>query len=154
MELSKAQSLALKYLSYRPRTIKELETYLMKKKADMDIIQEVINYLLNLSYLNDEKFCELWIKDRINLKPMGKTRIYYDLLQKGVKKEVIEICLEEHLPNELEYELALELAKNKSLKLESDDEFKKNKKLSDFMYRRGFSYSIINSVINEINPSY
>lgn len=154
MELKKAQNLALKYLSYRPRTKKEVKDHLMKKEIDEDTIEEVINYLLDLSYLDDENFCEMWIRDRVNLKPMGKIRISQELQKKGVAKEVIEISLENNLSQELEYELAVELAKKRISKLESKEDLKEMKKMQSYLYRRGFSTHIINDVTHEVWGSY
>lgn len=150
MDLKKAQTLALKYLSYRPRTTQEVKDHLYKKNADEEIVEQVIDYLFSLSYLDDENFCELWIRDRVNLKPMGKFRLLQELLDKGVEKEVIESSLENHLPQQLEYELAVELAKKRISKLESYDDLREMKKMQNFLYRRGFSANIINDVTNEV----
>ena len=150
MTLKKAQSLALRYLSYRPRTCKEVHDHLAKKEIDQDIIEEVLDYLSGLSYLDDENFCELWIRDRVNLKPMGKIRISQELQKKGVSKEIIDASLEEHLPQELEYELALELAKKRISKLESKEDLKEMKKMQSYLYRRGFNSYIINEVSSEV----
>lgn len=151
MELEKAKKIALRFLNYRPRTVKEIEIHLKKKKFSQEIIEQVVEYLLNLSYLNDELFCELWIKDRIKLKPMGKKRIYYELEQKGIKGELIELSLEKYFSDDLEYSLAKELAEKKCERLNIEDISQKKKKIKDFLYRRGFNLYILDNIIDDVN---
>jgi len=140
MILEKAKAYALKYLTYRPRSIKEVKDYLKKKKVSPEIIEKVIDYLLTLSYLNDEEFCALWIRNRMQLKPMGKKRLYNELVEKGVEASLIEEVLQKMMPEEVEIRLARQLLIKKKLRINEPE------KLKSFLYRRGFSFSIIEKV--------
>lgn len=150
----KAKEQALRYLNYRPRTIKEVEDYLIKKHYELGIVEQVINYLLDMSYLNDELFCQLWIENRLKLKPMGKKRLFQELIQKGVATSVIDITLEQYFNINTEFQLALELAKKRIKKINYQDNKNIKRKISGFLYRRGFAISTINSVMEEVFKDY
>ena len=100
--VEQAKALALKFLSYRPRTVQEVRLFLQKKKFNQNVIEEVIKYLQEISYLDDMQFCELWIRNRLLLKPMGRKRLYDELINKGVDPSIVEQVLEEKIPAEMD----------------------------------------------------
>ncbi|MFZ7102581.1 MAG: regulatory protein RecX [Peptococcaceae bacterium] len=146
MNDQEVRKLALKYLTIRPRSIYEMETYLNKKKCNETIISEVIRYLKELGYLNDANFCQLWVEDRLKFKPMGKRRLYHELMQKGVAPELIEDTLSQKVSEEIELNLAVELA-GKYLRTNDHRQYEK---LFRFLVRRGFEPKVAFQVTEEI----
>ena len=59
---SKASDLAARYLSYEPRTIFEVMQYLIKREVSPESANNAINELSELGYLDDERYCELFIR--------------------------------------------------------------------------------------------
>lgn len=139
--LAKAKSQALRFLALRPRSIHEIRTFLTKKGHEAILIAEVISYLEELGYLNDYQFCQLWIEDRIKLKPMGKRRIYKELLIKGIKAQTIKDTLENFFDEEIERELAFTLVQKKI------GVYNSKEKMARFLYNRGFNTGIIGQII-------
>lgn len=141
--LAKAKSQALRFLAFRQRSIHEIRIFLTKKGHEEKIVEEVIDYLEELGYLNDQQFCQFWIEDRIRLKPMGKRRIYNELLIKGIKPEFIKEALENSFDEGLEKELATSLVKKKMKIFDSQE------KMARFLYSRGFDTGTIRQIINQ-----
>jgi regulatory protein len=150
MTIEKAKYHALKYLAYRPRTIKEISNYLEKKQYNRQIIAEVINYLKAQSYLDDDKFCQLWIENRCRFKPMGQKGLFYELINKGIDIALIEKNLIDNFPTELELEMAKQLILKKTRFF--DDSYPKEKIMA-YLFRRGFSKSIIYQAVKEFEAS-
>jgi len=150
MTLDKAKHYAFKLLAYRPRSTQEVKDYLENKKFNQDVIEQVITYLLRLSYLDDEQFCNLWIKNRIKLKPMGRERLYNELLQKGVDPSIIEHALSRNVSEEIELSLVRDLIMKKLMRTNANIIDRQKERLKSFLYRRGFSPAIIDRVISEI----
>ena len=75
-EIKRAKDYSFKLLSYRPRSIKEIEDRLKKKDYSAKVILEVIKSLKRLKFLNDKEFARMWVKSRIKTKPMGRYRLY------------------------------------------------------------------------------
>jgi regulatory protein len=150
MSIEKAKSHALKYLAYRPRSIQEVKDYLESKKYDKQIITEVIKYLIDLSYLDDDKFCQAWIESRCRFKPKGQKGLRYELRNKGIDNSLIEKSLAENFPPETELEIAKNLITRKFL---AKNRSSSQEKVMAFLYRRGFSKDIIHKALHHWETS-
>lgn len=82
--------ISIKYISVRLRSIKEIKDYLNKKEEDENTINEVINKLIKLGYLDDDRFTKAFIKDKLNFTSMGDYKIKMELQRLGVSYEIIE----------------------------------------------------------------
>lgn len=93
-------SLALKYLSYRNRSISKVRERLQSKEYDADIIEAVICKLTGEGYLDDRAFTEELTRQRVNIKCWGRLKITADLRRHGVERETItevvnDLCSDE-----------------------------------------------------------
>ena len=84
---------ALKYLSYKLRTKKEVEKYLRQNKYGADIINEAIKRLENEKYLNDDIYLQAYINDQVNLSSKGPNLIKKELIKLGFKEDEIKAKL-------------------------------------------------------------
>src|SRR5690606_4503879 len=71
-EASKSFDAALNYLSFRPRSKKEMENYLYKKGFSEAAVESTLNKLENYGYIDDFEFASSWTKSRLNNRPMSK----------------------------------------------------------------------------------
>lgn len=139
---------ALKFLSYRMRSEKEVRDKLKKKEFARDIIDEVIGDLKRVNLLDDYEFASAWIRDRISNKPRGKTLLKQELWKKGIKEEIIEKVLKEYFEDEdEELNLAKKLLEKRKKRYENLDKNVANRRMMSFLLRRGFSYEIVKQVL-------
>ena len=82
--------MAIKYISIRLRSIKEIKDYLLKKEEDIDIVDIVCNKLIKNKYLDDEKFAKAYIKDKLSFTTMGDYKIKKELERLSVDNNIIE----------------------------------------------------------------
>ncbi len=150
MSYNKAFNYALRLLNRRWYAESEIEQKLKKKDYSKFCIKEVIQNLRNENYINDNRFVESWIRDRINLKPMGKVRIRYELCSKGINKQIIDEKLSLLLSEDLEYKLALNLARKK-INSRLDTTKDSAEWLYGFLMRRGFTTYTISQVVRELD---
>ena len=139
----KAKAHALHYLSYRDRSEWELSQYLGKKEYSPPVIQKTLDYLTELNYVDDHRFALQWCQYKINKNKLGKNRLYFELLGKGVNKETIEGILNTLYEENPEMELAAQCARKKWITLKSFEEKKKKRLLVQNLQRKGFSSDII-----------
>ncbi len=151
-EVRRARESALTLLDYRERTEKELERRLLQKGYSEDIVTQVVEQLENVDLVNDERYAAGWVANRIASRPMGRTRMNWELRRKGIAPEMAEAALEQ-VDEEKEYEMALELAEKK-LGGESVKDRETKRKLSDFLQRRGFNWDVISRVLNRLAPEW
>ncbi|USF29045.1 regulatory protein RecX [Clostridium sp. MD294] len=136
----KAQDTALYYIGYKMRTEKEVRVKLLEKGFTEDIIERVINFLIEYHYVDDEKYCESYIKQRLRCNPKGSYVLKMELKQRGIKDSIICRVIEQS--NIDEFSDAVKLLEKKCFYLEEIDE-KEKKRLISFLQRRGYSYDII-----------
>lgn len=147
-ELMKAINYSLKLLSFRQRTEEELVRSLKRKGFDELYIVKTIEYCKEHNYINDEEFTQYYIKDKVNLNSFGSNRLRYELLKKGVSKEIIEREL--NIDEEIEYKFALETAQKRLKSYEGQERSTIYRKLGGFLQRKGYSYDIVSKVLREI----
>ena len=143
VSFKKAKAHALQYLSYRDRSKLELSQYLSKKEYSRPVIQKTLDYLTEINYVDDHRFALRWGQYKINKNKLGKNRLYFELLGKGVNKETIEAILNTLYEENPEMELAAQCARKKWITLKSFEEKKKKRLLVQYLQRKGFSSDII-----------
>lgn len=90
-----AYLMAVRYLGYRPRSIKEIREYLKKKQVSEPFTEAVIKKLLEQKFLNDAEFAHMWVRTRIALKPLSQRVLRMELKEKGISSDIIETVLSE-----------------------------------------------------------
>lgn len=150
-EQNKANNYALRLLSYRMRSKKEIITKMHDKGYENNIIDRTISYLNQYGYINDREYALSYIKDSMSLKKLGHHRIKAELFQKGISKDLIEEALSQLKDNDEEYEHALELAEKKlNGSYKNDDRVAQYRKIGSFLQRKGYSYDIITKILNRL----
>lgn len=147
-EQNKVLNHAFNILSYGQNSKKSLYTKLMKKDYEEEHVLRAIEYCEERDYIDDKAYAKSFIKDKVNLKKHGSNRIRYDLISKGVSKDIIDEVLD--LNFDEEYERALELADKKVKSYKNDDTNAIYRKLGGFLTRRGYPYDIVTKVLRQI----
>ena len=138
---------AVKYISYRLRTTTEIKQHLSKKGIDEDILNTVIHRLEENGLVNDSNFAQMWIENRNEFRPRSHRLLATELRIKGIDSEIIQETLEATTPDE---DLAYYAAQKRVRRYKHLDWNEFYKKLGSFLARRGFSYTIIKPVINQV----
>ena len=143
---------ALKFLTKRPRSEKEIRDNLFKKKADSAQIERIVARLKEQRFLNDKEFALWWIEQRQLLKPLGWRVLELELKQKGIHKEIIDEIKEANKGERKNVELvqAVTLAQKRFKKYEGLPRDEVYRKLGGFLARRGFDLDTIKAVIDQL----
>lgn len=138
---------ALKFLSYRPRSEKEMRDYLEKKGGDTKIVEEITGKLKKQNLVDDHAFTTWWIEQRSRFRPKGRYLLWLELLKKGIKKEIIEDSL---FSEKKELALAKKAARKKVKSYKNLEPLEFRRKMTAFLARRGFNWEVIKKVLEEI----
>lgn len=87
-EFDKLKTKVLKYIMYKKRT--EQEIRIKFKENSGELLNDVIQELKELNYINDENYIIRLINEFKSLKNMSIKEIKYKLMTKGIKKDIIE----------------------------------------------------------------
>lgn len=146
----KTMERALRLLSFKPRTIAQMRERLLEKEwAQAEIVDQVIERLKELGYLNDEQFAASYASSRLTVRPLGRTRLRRDLQNKKLPNQITEQALDDVYADGAEEGLIdRAIAKRQRLKgpPQTPEEVKK---LFDYLMRRGFNYSLVMRKVRE-----
>lgn len=140
---------ALYFLSFRPRSEKELRDYFKKNKVDELTSQKIINSLKNSKFLNDEEFAKWFKQQRTLIKPKATRLIKMELKQKGITEEIITEIFKDETESDLEK--AQKLAEKRIKRyLGTQDKRKVYEKMGRYLASKGFNYDVIKEVIDQV----
>jgi regulatory protein len=145
-ENERALQQALLYLSYRARSEKEIRQNLLKHEYSETIIEQTIERLRESKLANDNQFAKTWVENRNTFRPRSKRLLTMELRQKGLDEETVKTAVADVDENALAYESA----KKRASRFKSLEWSEFRKKLSDFLARRGFPYSVVSSVVTQV----
>ncbi|NIM04002.1 hypothetical protein GTN66_07665, partial [bacterium] len=142
-------------LSYRARSCQEITERLLRKKYERKIINEVVEELKRLHYLDDRAFAIEWVEMRLREK-RGKRLIRQELLKKGIEKEIIDDSIAESLEKIAtnEDELAWQAIERRIPRYQKLEKLKAYRRIKDFLIRRGFSIETTENTLNKFFQNY
>ena len=140
---------AIKIIERSYKTEKEIRDKLKQKGYEEKQINNSIDFLKEYNFINDNTYAKAFIKDKLSSK--GSQKIKYDLMKKGIAKDIIEENLIKVDKNE-EKEVALNVGRKKyeSIRRKESDNYKLSGKLYRFLISRGYAYDIVKDVVKEI----
>jgi regulatory protein len=144
-EYAKIKDKIIRYATIRPRSKKEVEVWMIKKKVHASIKKDLFRMLKKLELLDDSAFATWWIKQRLDFKPRGKKALFSELMKKGVDRKIIKEELSKITIDEAS--LAKELVKRRSYKWEKYKGEKRSKKIQDYLARKGFNWDVVKQVV-------
>ncbi len=145
----KGKTCALHFLERSNKSAKQVVDKLTIKEFDTKTIDRVLEFLKQYDFIDDKRFVELFIKEKI--RSSGKNKIKFDLLKKSLPKELIKEELNK-ITNEQQLETALKLGEKKMVTISKSEKDTKKlyKKTSDYLSRSGYDYEIIKKVLAKI----
>ncbi len=144
---------AFNFLARRDHSEKELKDKLNRYNFPAAVIKSVLSDLKSKNFLNDKNFSEIFAKNLLNQRPVGKRKIAAELEQRGISELLMEAAVEKVYAEFDEVELARLLVQKKIKTLSGQPEIKKRKKLGDFLFRRGFDWDIVQQTLSETDLS-
>lgn len=134
----------LNFLSYRPRTVKEVRDRLYKYKVNDKVKQDIlIERLQSKGYLDDLKFTQWFIESRNTHRPRSPRMLTAELKTKGVSEEVIKSVINE-VADETE---TIRHLLTKKLGVPHTLDQLTRQKIYAYLGRQGFSWDKIKEVV-------
>jgi len=135
----------LRWIAMRSRSVWETEFYLKRKDASPEQIEQIVNKLSMLGFLDDKAFAEAFVHDRRTLRSMSTRRLQLELKKKHVPADIIDQVLQEDETDEPDMLRELIIRKRQQSKYREDD-----LKLMQYLARQGFGYGDIKDALAEL----
>jgi regulatory protein len=137
---------AMLFLSYRARSESEIRQNLRKHEIPEPVIEQTLDRLRQDGLANDSQFAHAWVENRSTFRPRSRRLMAMELRQKGLNDEAVSSAI----ANVDDEALAYDAAQKRVARYKSLDWNEFRKKLSDFLARRGFSYSVIAPIVTRM----
>jgi len=131
-EFDKLKTKVLKYILFKKRTESEVRQKFISDEGEL--LNDVIDELKELEYINDEKYIEKAASEYMNLRNLSIKELEYKLISKGIKKWLIDNYIYNNKEMLLQYEI--KSAKNiiiKKINLQDKEEILSGLKKKRYM---------------------
>lgn len=147
----RAVDAALNFLSYRPRTAREVRRKLLERGFSDVVVEAAMSRLTAVSLVDDEAFIGAYVRDRITHRPMGVRRMAQELYVKGIPRDVAVPVIARVLAEEKTSERAMAervvAKKLPALPRSPSAAAAFRRRLRDHLLRRGFDLAVVREVM-------
>jgi regulatory protein len=135
------------FCAYRDRSQKEVENKLDEMRMIPVAKEKIIISLMQENFLNEERFARSFVRGKFRIKKWGRIKIKQELKKKDISSPIIKIALTE-IDEDNYFATLHELAEKKFHLIKEADRFKKKKKLSDHLLRKGYEANLVFEISN------
>lgn len=141
---------ALRLVGFRARSRKELHRRLLQRGFPAAAVERCIVDLQSAGLLDDRAFADAFASDRLRSRPVGRTRLVYELRAKGVDEDTARLAAEQAFAAaDSELDLARRAAR-RFRKQRGEDGLRAKRRLLGMLSRRGFSRETIRTIVEEL----
>ena len=140
------------YCLYQERCIKEVKNKLFSLKVSSKSANDIIEYLIDNDYLNEERYTKVFIQGKLRIKKWGRIKLKYELRLKGIEIKIINKHINQIIEEEyIKYFNEFSTNKIKFLKGLTDQ--KKRSFINYFTYRGWENDLIYQKLIEYLIPT-
>ncbi|GAB2475794.1 regulatory protein RecX [Algoriphagus taiwanensis] len=137
------------FCAYQERCAWEVRRKLFEKGIQEKDIEELLEFLTQEGYLDEERFARSFARGKFRLKKWGKNRIQQELRLRKISQASIRAALVEIDPEEY-YDTLLTQTEKKWESTQEKDPFKKRFKVIQYLMSRGFEQDLIQEAIGSM----
>jgi regulatory protein len=142
---------ALTFLTARPRSRAEVRRRLLQPRRNRPVpaaetVDRVLDRLAEKRLLDDREFADYWVEQRERFSPRSSYALAQELRQRGVDRDTAAAAIDD----ERDGQRALDAARQRLRALGGLDYESFRAKLTAFLQRRGFSYSIARETVRAL----
>ncbi len=139
----------MQYCAYRDRSHKEVEDKLKDMRMIPAACEQIIMKLMQEDFLNEERFARSFVRGKFRIKKWGRNKIKQELKLREISVPIIKLALTEI--QETDYQNTLfGIAEKKLAIIREPNIFKKRKKLTDHLLRKGYEPPLVYEVVEEL----
>ena len=142
-EFDKEKTKVLKYILYKKRSEYEVRNK-FSKTIDEELLEDIIEYLKEAKYIDDEEYIRKTVNQFKLLKNMSIREIEYKLQAKGLKRNNIEDYIYKNKEELEEYEIksAKNIINKKQASMEQDE-------IKTYLLKKGYKSDNIKEAMEE-----
>jgi regulatory protein len=145
----KARRYAVRLLSYRGRSVRELEDRLKRKGFSDDVVASTVWHLQHAGLLDDVVLADALKREAITTKFMSQYGAKKFMLARGISREIVDSIFRDDETEDFKNAKRLADKKMRIIGILPAEKIKR--RLSHLLLRKGYSFETIQSVLKQIN---
>ncbi|MBT8327749.1 MAG: RecX family transcriptional regulator [Bacteroidia bacterium] len=142
MTPSEAKKKIAKYCAYQERCHQEVRDKLYGYGLHKNEVEEIIYDMIQLDFINEERFAKAFVRGKFNYKKWGRNRIKLELKRRKISDYCIKKGLAEIDANAYE-QILIEVLTKKIESLSKLKEYQKNYKAAQFVISKGYEPDLV-----------
>ncbi|MES2794985.1 MAG: regulatory protein RecX [Bacteroidota bacterium] len=138
------------FCAYQERTHNEVRERLFDWSIRGDDAEEMIVWLIENNYLNEERFAKAFAGGKFRMKNWGRIRIKHELKMKGLSDYCIKIGLAEIDENDY-FESIKKMINRKANKDDFENPYLRKHKLARYIIGKGYEQQLVWRFLGEEN---
>ena len=153
-DIDAAREIALKRLTYAPKSKRALTRDLVKRGVSFDVAEQVVNRMAEVGLIDDAAFAQAWVSTRHSGRGLARRALRSELRLQGVADDVAVEAVDV-LSTEDEFARARELVLRRIRATGSLGDEKQVRRISGMLQRKGYSLGLISAVLRDVaaNPA-
>ena len=135
-----------KYCAYQERCVKDVRDKLKSFDIPQESKDEILDYLLDNRFVNDERFARSFVRGKVNQSGWGLNKIRFHLMQKGIAKDIIDEALGQ-TDEEVYRQKLIDILNVKSKTVKAEFDFERKRKLAAYAMQKGFEGALVWEVL-------
>lgn len=141
---------AAAFLAVRPRSVAETRRRLRRLGYRHALVEQVVDRLVEMGYLDDAEFARAWVESRDRARPRGEGALRRELALKGIERETVDTALHERTATDggsADLDAAVRLLDRRRSTLEGEaDPIRRRQKAYALLARNGFDPEVCREV--------
>eukprot|EP01137_Pigoraptor_chileana_P009488 Opistho-2@57847 len=141
---------AANFCAYQERTQQEVRKRLAELEVEGDEAEEMIVWLIENNYLNEERFARIFAGSKFRQKRWGRLKIRQELKMRGVSEYCLKAGMSE-IDDEDYLQTLTDLLKKKAKEIKESNPLKRKQKLLSYALSKGFESDLVFDLMKGIH---
>lgn len=142
LSISEAKSRICYFCAYQERSQKQVREKLYEYRLFSDEVEELIAYLIEEKYINEQRFAEIFAGGKFRHKQWGRRKILMGLRQHNISEPCIALGMAA-ISEEDYIDTIYDLIEKKTRVVKTKDSLKRNQKIATYIIGKGFETSLV-----------
>lgn len=141
---------AANFCAYQERTQQEVRKRLAELEVEGDEAEEMIVWLIENNYLNEERFARIFAGSKFRQKRWGRLKIRQELKMRGVSEYCLKAGMNE-IDNDDYIQTLTEMLEKKSREIKDSNPLIRKQKLLRYALSKGFESDLVFDLMKELS---
>ncbi|MBB6003322.1 regulatory protein RecX [Arcicella rosea] len=140
---------AANFCAYQERTQQEVRKRLAELEVEGDEAEEIIVWLIENNYLNEERFARIFAGSKFRQKRWGRLKIRQELKMRGVSEYCLKAGMSE-IEDEDYIQTLTDLLEKKAKEIKESNPLKRKQKLLSYALSKGFESGLVFDLMKKL----